>query len=601
MSNSLYVTEITSPLRSVRSDKDLVKAKQHNASASKTKPTAITPNVAAHHGAEQKSHSLTDVPDYLERHPASEGYNGFSCYTSTSNEGTPRLLPVHNGSRDLLPISGNDAKPLDFPRRSSQQTLPALHSNITTLHKALSKPVQSIPCDASSLNNTVEHTTPELLSMPASSGRSTSCTSEDPAPATSPSLTTRTTSNEVQSTPVILDKAHERNASQDIGFAPREGITASTGTSELQPAGRQIRDPDRSGKSQAEKRAETTVVDTELAANARSRKSSHMMQIFKDTIPEQPKGQDKRRPDLSTAQSNSANEDGESKKHKSWRPPRSTSEEAIANNSDIIGQENIPPQYTNVPEEYLGSEPEPHQEPHRPLRHISNEAAKGISTGAKPSALPHQLLAGTQDYHSTQNFAGDDEDGFTSDKEHVSSAIYYPHKAPSPDTIDHVVGDVESESKQKEHYVTLSRPETRRSLGEEDDSLLVDHVPRPPSSKASDSGVSSASDSEHSCTDGETTPKASPAARGAFLGHRARRGRRPQTVPLPTIELLPFKHQVGGHTILYKFHKKGVTKPLVNEENKFYELVEQAHPELLEFLTGYVLRDQPYVQICFED
>ncbi|GKT44463.1 putative intramembrane protease [Colletotrichum spaethianum] len=61
-----------------------------------------------------------------------------------------------------------------------------------------------------------------------------------------------------------------------------------------------------------------------------------------------------------------------------------------------------------------------------------------------------------------------------------------------------------------------------------------------------------------------------------------------QKEPLEAIELIPYKHQVGGHTTLWRFSKRAVCKQLNNRENEFYEKVEQDHPDLLSFLPRYI-------------
>jgi inositol-hexakisphosphate 5-kinase len=60
--------------------------------------------------------------------------------------------------------------------------------------------------------------------------------------------------------------------------------------------------------------------------------------------------------------------------------------------------------------------------------------------------------------------------------------------------------------------------------------------------------------------------------------------------PLEAIELIPYKHQVGGHTTLWRFSKRAVCKQLNNRENEFYERIERYHRDLLPFLPRYVLR-----------
>ncbi|TFA97556.1 hypothetical protein CCMA1212_010727 [Trichoderma ghanense] len=63
--------------------------------------------------------------------------------------------------------------------------------------------------------------------------------------------------------------------------------------------------------------------------------------------------------------------------------------------------------------------------------------------------------------------------------------------------------------------------------------------------------------------------------------HQARR-------PLQAIELIPYKHQVGGHNTLWRFSRRAVCKQLTNRENEFYETIERYHRDLLPFLPRYI-------------
>jgi hypothetical protein len=58
--------------------------------------------------------------------------------------------------------------------------------------------------------------------------------------------------------------------------------------------------------------------------------------------------------------------------------------------------------------------------------------------------------------------------------------------------------------------------------------------------------------------------------------------------PLEAIELIPYKHQVGGHTTIWRFSKRAVCKQLNNRENEFYEKIERYHRDLLPFLPRSV-------------
>ncbi|KAI2632337.1 SAICAR synthase-like protein [Hypoxylon sp. NC1633] len=59
-------------------------------------------------------------------------------------------------------------------------------------------------------------------------------------------------------------------------------------------------------------------------------------------------------------------------------------------------------------------------------------------------------------------------------------------------------------------------------------------------------------------------------------------------LPLEAIELIPYKHQVGGHSTIWRFSKRAVCKQLNNRENEFYEKIERYHRDLLPFLPRYI-------------
>ncbi|KAK9322634.1 hypothetical protein V1517DRAFT_346096 [Lipomyces orientalis] len=58
--------------------------------------------------------------------------------------------------------------------------------------------------------------------------------------------------------------------------------------------------------------------------------------------------------------------------------------------------------------------------------------------------------------------------------------------------------------------------------------------------------------------------------------------------PPIAIELLPYKHQVGGHHALFRFSHKAVCKAMAKRENLWYEAVEQNHSDLLKFMPKYI-------------
>ncbi|KAF2145567.1 uncharacterized protein K452DRAFT_315786 [Aplosporella prunicola CBS 121167] len=70
--------------------------------------------------------------------------------------------------------------------------------------------------------------------------------------------------------------------------------------------------------------------------------------------------------------------------------------------------------------------------------------------------------------------------------------------------------------------------------------------------------------------------------------HHHRHKRHHDAAPLGAVELKPYAHQVGGHSTVYRFSRRAVCKQLNNRENEFYEIVERHHPELLDFLPRYI-------------
>ncbi|KAJ1911643.1 inositol polyphosphate kinase kcs1, partial [Tieghemiomyces parasiticus] len=57
---------------------------------------------------------------------------------------------------------------------------------------------------------------------------------------------------------------------------------------------------------------------------------------------------------------------------------------------------------------------------------------------------------------------------------------------------------------------------------------------------------------------------------------------------LPTVPLLPYRNQVGGHSPILRFSDKAICKPLVEKERRFYESVDAIQPSLSHFLPSYL-------------
>ena len=219
----------------------------------------------------------------------------------------------------------------------------------------------------------------------------------------------------------------------------------------------------------------------------------------------------------------------------------------------------------------------------------------------------------------------EDPENEDEEAEHISSALYYPHEAPSPDALEDVSIDDARKAKESQIDVDTRLPEPAISMTDEngapsedvDIALQVHNKNRylhgdmqqarqPPELEGKptlESGVSSASESEYESLeevgrpsmqedssltdDAEATPRASPNSRKSYLLSRTRKTRRARAAPLRAVELKPYNHQVGGHTTVFRFSKRAVCKQLSNRENEFYEVVEREHPDLLKFLPRY--------------
>jgi inositol-hexakisphosphate kinase len=219
----------------------------------------------------------------------------------------------------------------------------------------------------------------------------------------------------------------------------------------------------------------------------------------------------------------------------------------------------------------------------------------------------------------------DDED---SGEEQISSALFVPHQTPRepserertglesisrPRLSDHL--DISNSQQWLEEHKVPSRDIDQKYIGQEaraDSRPLPSPVhakqPTPFSQLESfppgthdasdidqeshDEGDYTTKDEESSFTDdADTTPtgslKQSYQLPSSYKDHIHDHQQIPKE-PLEAIELIPYRHQVGGHTTMWRFSKRAVCKQLNNRENEFYERVERYHPQLLKFLPRYV-------------
>ena len=219
-----------------------------------------------------------------------------------------------------------------------------------------------------------------------------------------------------------------------------------------------------------------------------------------------------------------------------------------------------------------------------------------------------------------QRHAEEDEE---SEKEHISSAVYFPHLTPGladsasfeengredGSDLRKVITDLPTErgpgrmrerrssrlgeveislqSQNERHHLhgelQRSRPRAetlaRRLISPSDGALSVSESEQDSVDEfAPSNGYQSSNVDEQ-----EITPTVSPEQR------RVHTVLDRDNVPLGAVELKPFSHQVGGHSTVYRFSRRAVCKQLNNRENVFYETIERQHPELLDFMPRYDL------------
>lgn len=210
-----------------------------------------------------------------------------------------------------------------------------------------------------------------------------------------------------------------------------------------------------------------------------------------------------------------------------------------------------------------------------------------------------------------------------SDREHISSALYFPHRQVIHESIreDHeaaVIGSDEEISPDQSKFpesqadaddqISRSPEEVEISLQSQDDNSCwhgdlrkdsstteepdmyssTNEATAPSSESDYDSQEESQSEYGYESSTNETIdPTSVSKQRRPSQAIRKHRHEYSAQNPVGAVQLKPYNHQVGGHSTVYRFSRRAVCKQLNNRENEFYETVERYHPELLEFLPRY--------------
>lgn len=210
------------------------------------------------------------------------------------------------------------------------------------------------------------------------------------------------------------------------------------------------------------------------------------------------------------------------------------------------------------------------------------------------------------------------------EEEHISAAVYYPHPGPSPEEIEQFAspGEVFSDlhnnrlprtpavdtllssdkavdvARTSEHIdiSVVSQNDKKIFHGDyhpsEEASTDLATPPLSPVEEAPASAFVSTSESEMESGDelvqqSQTDDMSTTPTQQNIIARRPSKVQAPHTRAKVVLE--PYRHQVGGHSTMFRFSRRAVCKQLNNRENEFYERIEQRHPDMLKFLPRSVL------------
>ncbi|ETS79427.1 hypothetical protein PFICI_09280 [Pestalotiopsis fici W106-1] len=326
----------------------------------------------------------------------------------------------------------------------------------------------------------------------------------------------------------------------------------------------------------------------------RSRKASHSLRFFKEGLPdEKGKRKDtKRKDDLGTHQE----QDEAARAQHPAVPSPIYVQDLIGLPPDAIfpsaGSAVESPVDEEPASDYFGIKPHPVGHDHHPQLSPGLEQRKAMPSYHEPASDTAPVIVNgvRHESESVENVADAPEEGEDSGEEKISSAFFVPHQE-APEVI------------KPEHHVGRPGPIHRQSIVKDASPWLVKadepevedgHLSQDGGQASkSDHGVVSQVGDDFAVQDDLALEKSHTVPASLSLpvpqyyddvhDHQFAPKR-----PLEAIELIPYKHQVGGHTTLWRFSKRAVCKELNNSENKFYENIERYHRDLLPFLPRYI-------------
>ncbi len=389
-----------------------------------------------------------------------------------------------------------------------------------------------------------------------------------------------------------------------------------------------------------------------IEPNSRSRKASHSLRFFREGLPEEkpkrrepkesgrlkdklPRMKDLVPSDIGTVddgnETNSLNKAGDDLISSGLEAPLSTSGGTGQPRESNGLPGNLSPQVGKrlnaLPAQLLDDLRKQHNLTPSPSKGFSFsrslpviESERRKSSG-EPQEAPNDDMTHTVTGEKKSITKDEDEE---SGEEQISSALFVPHKT-SHDSPDHEVLGRADQDQSGSSSKRGDQPGSEEWLVEHEvpprdgDDIVAgkasphdlleavhDHTPEQeldnyfpdalqspgiPFDTASEAGYSTKDDESSFTDDTETTPTGRSSVRRNMVENQKDHLHRHQQIakaPLEAIELIPYRHQVGGHTTMWRFSKRAVCKQLNNRENEFYERIERYHPKLLKFMPRYV-------------
>lgn len=182
-----------------------------------------------------------------------------------------------------------------------------------------------------------------------------------------------------------------------------------------------------------------------------------------------------------------------------------------------------------------------------------------------------------------------------SEKEHISSALYIPHRSSSlvgtADDRDNATSERSTSPSSRSVEISLQAKDENQilhgDLGSSHKLTSYDHHFNTNLDNTSTENKHFADKHYHEDPNPLKSQRDTTPADRAQLIDSNSSGLQSQLDAVPlleAVELKPYDHQVGGHNTVYRFSRRAVCKQLNNRENEFYETIERTHAELLHFL-----------------